>query len=70
MVSKVISKAFNLSSIIGKRLETIKTFLLEVRSECLYRGPSLILLDDLDCLCRQPQEERTSEQEKNHLERF
>ncbi len=69
-MSELISKAFNLTAIIGKRLDTIKTFLLEVRSECLFRGPSLILLDDLDCLCRRPQEERTSEQEKNHLERF
>ena len=41
---------------IGKRAEVVKTSLMDAMTECRYRAPSLILLDDLDTLCHIPQD--------------
>ena len=46
----------NCKQYIGKRPEVVKNLLTDVITECRYRAPSLLLLDDLDTLCHIPQD--------------
>ena len=52
---------------LGKRVEVVKSQLMDTISDCRYRSPSVILLDDLDTLCYRPQETNTSDE--NYLGR-
>lgn len=55
--------------VIGKRSDAVKTVLMDAITECRYRAPSLLLLDDLDTLCHIPQDMAAVNPEQNHLSR-
>lgn len=60
---------FSFTSTIGKRAEAVKTLLMDAITECRYRAPSLLLVDDLDTLCCIPQDMAAANPEQNHLAR-
>ena len=58
------------SSQIGKRVEVVKTLLMDAITECRYRSPSLTLLDDLDTLCHRGSSQELGYAEENYLTRY
>lgn len=64
--SKVV---FMLLDLLGKRVEVVKSLLMDAITECRSRAPSLLLLDDLDTLCHLPQD-IASNSEQNYLSRY
>ena len=64
------SRLLLLRSQIGKRVEVVKTLLMDAITECRYRAPSLTLLDDLDTLCHRGASQELGYAEENYLTRY
>ena len=63
--SNVYGRIINCTSLIGKKPEIIFKALNSGLKECLYRGDSVLMLDDLDAITTNI-EETASVEEKNH----
>ena len=61
----VFTHIISCKQLIGKRVDVLKTMLKDIMSECLYRSPSLVILDDFDTLCYRPQD--NTNMDENYL---
>ena len=54
----------------GKKLDLIRRTFLESIEECKYRSPSVLLVDDIDSICRRIPTESVMASERNYLTRY